>query len=1159
MRDRVAVLNAESRAAASGTPGTNPAKAATPARAAASSKSKQKSAAELAEDERVRRLGALDDLSSSLWRLGHPVENIVYYLASSQIKSATSGSVLLVGEAGCGKSHLVADLASERVAKDLPTFLLLGQHLVPGVVDPQLVAAMGLGSMTLADVLQALDVAARVRRRGRALLVIDAINEGAGADVWESQLPGFVEAVADYPWVAVVITVRDVYETSLAPAGTPTDMTRSVHRGLAGHEEEALTLYASMYKLRLPDVPSLLPELTNPLFLRSLCQSVQGRGLDAIPREAASLVWVFSGLIAAVDKALRHPGRLNYPDWETKAFDAVRALAAAMVDENAEVLPVADADAVCQAIYPETQHSKSLLNGLTVEGLVLRERVDRDGTRVDTVRFTYQRLSDHLRAQAILDRNPTSTKLAAAVRALSTGPRRWATSGVVSALTLLVPETRGTELATVLRLGDTVIADRAVHDSPAAWLRGRVQRAFMGTLMWRSPATWTPTTDRLLKRYLDAGLVESYEWLRILSSLACVPDHPLNVERLHPKLFSLSLADLDQHWSREIGWLFTEDVNPVARTIEWAWANPDAPEDSTRLASVYLAWLFTSSNRRLRDTATKALVSVTTNHPGVLTDLVVRFAHVNDPYVLDRVVAAAYGHILRRRHHIKTPDDLAALRLLAQAVFDAVFDAPVPITHLMLRNRARMSAQVVDTLCRTTGGELGRDLARAQPPYSSPWPLTAPTGRQLARGFGRKWDGYLGSATEIDWEFEENLERRFLDKIVLPDQEGLRTRRRGVLTRRRAKALEALVHATAPSRKVRVRRRAEALIADPPATAWAFDSVWNDFEASFPKASKTPAHELRMVVYELERIDEHVFHPTADLCTRWIAARMLDLGWTKEQFGEVDSRQASLPGERPMERIAKKYERIAFQELCGHLMDHCQLDAPWRGAPRNYDGPWQIYETVDVDPSLLVRGDATEADTPAARLAAIRHREENRPTWWRTLADHQLKPDGTNDSWLGVRSDIPRPDATLTATDPKGSEWVALERHQEWKIEDPSDLGRSYRRDRRRLWLRSQANIIRADDVAHPQWAANTNWMGLNHLSTSAKMWIDGLGEYPDIAGWPAELDLADQEHRPYEPDDDPGTIVLPLGFEFARIDDETRSPYAMATVGCHQESGQDF
>ncbi len=469
--------------------------AARPPPATPSTRARQKSAAQKAEDERDRQRENLHSFDSSLWRLRGTVDDILYYLGGVDVAAAISGSVLLVGEAGCGKSHLVADVATERIADDLPSVLLLGQHLDSGVVDPQLVQ-MRLGTLTLSDALQGLDVAARVRRRGRALLVIDAINEGAGADVWETQLPGFVAEVANYPWVALVITLRDVYETSVLPGGTPAGTTRSLHRGLAGHEEEALNLYAAMYGLRLPDIPTLLPEITNPLFLRSLCQSVQGRGLAEIPREAGSLVWVFDGLISAVDKALQRSTRLNYGDWEHKAQKAVAALAGAMVDSGSEALPIAEANTACQTVHASTQNSKSLLNGLIVEGLLLRETVDRDGTATDTIRFTCQRLADHLRAEVILERNPTNTKLAAAVRDISKVDRPWAMSGVVAALVLLVPEKRGKELATVLRFGDNVVGERWVRGDPRAWLRGVAQEASSrpcyGETQSRSPPP--PTT-----------------------------------------------------------------------------------------------------------------------------------------------------------------------------------------------------------------------------------------------------------------------------------------------------------------------------------------------------------------------------------------------------------------------------------------------------------------------------------------------------------------------------------------------------------------------------------------------------------------------------------------------------------------------------------------
>lgn len=1124
--------------------------------------SKRKTKAQKTEDEREQRRRALHAFETSLYRLRSAIGELLWYLRGDEVKAAIGGSVFLVGEAGCGKSHLVADLAKERVTANLPSLLVLGQILVTGSLDPQLVSLLRLGSMTLADVLQALDVAARVRRKGRALLVIDAINEGAGADLWEHQLRGFVGEVAKYDWVALVITVRDVYEHAVAPDGAG-DVIRAVHDGLAGHEEEALTLYADLYGLRLPDIPALLPELSNPLFLRSLCQSVQGRGLKEIPREAASLVWVFDGLISAVDETLRHSSKLDYGDWEDKVHRAVVALASAMVDIGSEALPLNHAQDICLDIHADTRHSHSLVNGLIVEGLLLRERLEIDGSPTETVRFTYQRLSDHLRADVLLQRNKTDRELAAAIRAIARGPRPWAMSGLVEALVLLAPERRGKELATVLRLGRTVTTDPyRRRDNPSDWLRWQVQRSFVDTLMWRDPSTFTPAAKELLNRYLRAGLIKPEEWLRIITGLACVPGHPLNIEWLDPKLWPMSLPDRDDIWSRQLLWVYSDDVNPIGRTIDWAWSNPEPPEDVARLASLFLAWLFTSPNRRLRDTATKALVSITTHHTHLLTDLVKHFTGVNDPYVLDRVVAAAYGHVLRRRHQTHAPENIDALSRLGQAVFDTVFGSH-PTTHLMTRHRARSCVQIINEICQTHGRELGRDLPRAEPPYGSAWPLRAPTARQLAKAYGREYSGYLGSATELDWDFEEDLERRVVADLALPNQEQVRRSQRRKLTRERDAALKALVEVAPPSRKTRVRRRAEALITDSqsPAT-WRTASrsrAWDSFEKSLSKAAQEHARELHAAVNGLRRLDDEIFHPDPDLCTRWVAARVLDLGWTKERFGQQGQRAVSRLEEPETEHVAKKYERIAFQELCGHLADHCIIDERWREAPEPYAGPWQISETLDLDPSLLLRGDTPEADTPAARLRAVRLRAESEPKWWRTFVDHQLNTIGNDDDWLSDTSDIPHPEDLLRVVDHTGREWIAVERHQQWSYKDPTDLDPGYRRDRRIMWFRSQANVIRADDTDHPAWAGNENWMGLNAVSTPQEVWMAYIGEYPDVEPWPSLLDEGDRERRPYDPEDDPGTDALPWGWQFTHIDDTTRTPYALATVWYHQESGNDF
>ena len=379
---------------------------------------------------------------------------------------------------------------------------------------------------------------------------------------------------AAHPWVAVVLTVRDTYRREVLPA-KDLPLTEVLHRGLAGHEEEALHRYAAHYQLRLPDFPPLLPELTNPLFLRSLCRSVRARGCDAIPREASSLSWVFDGLLSAANAAVSHPRRLDRDLSDHIVGRAVTALAEALLETDEEYLPFSVARALCDAIHPEPRFSRSLLNALVTEGVLLRERVRRgsDAEPVDQVRFTYQRMADHVRAEALLARHPRDSDLRSAVLELCGGHGLWRRRGLLEAVVLLGGERRGIELALLLGLEPS--SPRLTDEQQR--LRVAFADAFFAALPWRDPATLDDAALRLLREYLDADYIQRTHWLTLLLSLACIPEHPLNVRRLDRTLRDMSMPIRDRLWSQEVLGIAYEDSNPVSRTIDWAWLDARTP------------------------------------------------------------------------------------------------------------------------------------------------------------------------------------------------------------------------------------------------------------------------------------------------------------------------------------------------------------------------------------------------------------------------------------------------------------------------------------------------------------------------------------------------------------------------------------------------------
>lgn len=915
------------------------------------------------------------------------------------------------------------------------------------------------------------------------------------------------------------MTIRDTYAPTVLPDDLPAaSPVRLIHPGLTGHEEEALVRYAEHYGLRLPDLPPLLPELRNPLFLRSMCLSVQARGLDSVPREAASLSWVFDGLLDAVNRAISVPARLDVDLSDDLVRRAADTLARAMLDADVEALPLPAAREICFGLHPETKHSKSLLTALVADGVLLRETSSTgDGAAPqDVVRFTYQRLADHLRADVFLATHTDDAALREAVLALASGPGAWARAGLLEALVLLTPERRGRELADVTGIQPRRRAARRPGLRPTntqvdkAYLQDILRRAFFDTLPWRSPTSFSDRTHELLQRYLHTGAIGEHDWLALLISLACVPDHPLNVHRLDAALHRLNLPERDLHWSDPLLSIWSDDFDPITRTIDWAWSPTSASaDDVAELAATLLAWFCTSPNRRLRDTSTKALVRLLDGRTAMAGRLVKRFADVNDPYVTERVLAAACGHALRHRSvPQELLDDLAAL---GRAVFDAVFAVDRPTAHALIRHYARTVVETVDTALRAHGRHLDRDLSAALPPYTTDWPLTAPPLRLLAHQYGKPGQRYLTTATELGYDFQEyTIERGVAAEFAMPNQ-ARRQAARPAAARREAEAAQtALLEALPPADQQAV---ADLLTrADTPGEdelpRWAVIRVLRD---TIPVSAQPSLDRLERARHRTN--DVNPVRPDPDLLGRWIAARVLELGWTADRFGDRDSMlsRARSAGWSQTERFGKKYAWIAYHELVGHLGDHCQLQESWRDAhPEPYDTPFQVGDAVDLDPSVVLRGDEPPKDTAAGRLRALRNRDERRDAWW--LAGRGRSPSADRDGtgWLHETSDIPAPHNLLAATDPAGEVWFVAESHTTWTGAGRADD------NKRQLWIRTQANIVRAADLdAFRAWAPEQNWMGL-WMPTPSEHPTGYLGGHPDQQPWQARMAEVDAERRSF-------------------------------------------
>ena len=958
---------------------------------------------------------AIQSLRLKTLDVSHSLDDLIDFVSSPAARLAATPLLFLSGDAGTGKTHLLCDVAERRVKAGRPTVLVMGEQIGEGNPRTLVPDQLGLEGMGMEEFLSALNAAGEVAGT-RALLMVDAINEGGGLAAWPAHLRSLCAEVASYPHLGLVLSCRSSYVEAMLDAepGLYEARLRNIgfvgvrHAGFAGSEWRAARRFFEHYGLPLPDFPLLIPEYTNPLFLKLLCQSLQEAGETTLPRGASGITAVFERFLSQVNRSLARPDRCDFPRETALVSQIVAKVAAALLSTNSEHISLSDYRDICEGTLGSQGWEKSLAKGLLNEGVFALDRFGRE----QVVRLSYQRLDDHLQAAQLL-RTQDAEGVRAFLADLEKGPSGfYQRSSLLEALAVQLPEKLGCELHELV----TDPADDVI------------QAAFLESIVWRDPRSFP---EDLALDYLNSIITREYNWYgdRVLDTLlqvACVPDHPFNAELLDKSLARTQLARRDAWWTTYIN-SCSRDDSVVYRIIDWA-RSPEqqaVPDDASRLAAITLTWFLASSNRQLRDCATKALVSLLYRRVPVLVDLLTHFDSVDDPYIAERLYAATYGCAL-------STTDPEALKALASAVSERVFASGHPPVDIMLRDYAR---GVVEVAVERRVGLSGVNLDLVRPPYKSSWPVRIPSEETLKRLAPRSTHGGLWSSLGAIGDFAQYTVRHAVGYFEAPNQRQRRRQRRE--ERRRAQEKK-----PAPS------------VPDEP---WAAE-----LRAMLNRVGQQPSQEQ----------SEQPVMWTGEEAARWIFRRVLRLGWTPDLLGDYDtsvrSRGRSANDDRT-ERIGKKYQWIAFHELLARIADHCRFQPRFNYESGPYESPSQL-GLRDVDPSVTFR-----PLEEAGRGSAV--------TWWQPMAVdlERFVDDTLRIEWLTSERDILTDGdlrTLLQAHHSDGSKWLTLYGMYSWKEDPPLYTSVASSREAL-LWLQVRSYLIpRRDFQAFIRWAKKQDWCG---------------------------------------------------------------------------------
>ena len=983
-------------------------------------------------------------------------------LTSSAARAAEARAWLLLGEAGQGKTHLLVDAAHRAVDAGRPALVVFGHELSGTDALTEIALRRGLGDLASRHFLQAMD-AAGAASGCRFLLIIDALNDSEDPARWKTQLPALLGALAPYEHIALVISCRTTLRSVVLPKQL--EPPHSIHPGFAGHEAEALESYLRHIPSALPRSPLLTPAFSNPLFVKLYADSLRsahhaGSAQRTNPRDRSA---VFDAYVDNQAHAICDRLRLDPQDRPVHA--AIKAFAARLALSSHAVLGRSEARAIVDAYAPAAQAwPDTMLGQMISHGLLSNEYMY--GAEPPTgVGFPYQAFGDDriVRSVLALHHEEVEQLTAGGTLAADSPLRTWlesASPGHLEAATVLLPERIGTELIDLIapsaQENDTAPGRSS---APRDLKHLLLARHLIATLPLRSADSVTEHTVALLNHF-SREYGQEQALLECSLAVTADPGHRLNADHLHRSLLALTRPERDATWGIQTYAMLGEPT-ALHRLLRWAEQTPTPthlhPEsqarprrtltarpgllrspqstapatldaDTVRLAATTLIWTLTSSNRFLRDRATKALVQLLLGHPGVLSSLVDEFMHenvaaVDDPYLFERLVLVAYG-VLARCGQPAQQVETVAQKMLAY-VYRKV-DSPAHASRNALLCDA---AGRIVRMASSAGLITPAQAAIAAHPHECPMPGEPHAKADEDELFPWKekpanesWSAFHFSLSSMGDFASYEIEPAVRHFSLLP----LSTPRPRQAWERRHEAPE-LEDANIPIFAQSLPGPTQAALGAPaavkelltkPALA---NSVLNDIQRRFLQECRRPAPiEERLAA---ARVD-------GEWASRWVLSRVAELGWTPAQFGEFDRSHGRGHGSRQghkAERIGKKYQWVALHELIERLANHQHMHQEGPHDPPGYPGAAQM-SLLDLDPTLPParhRFDNRTFPNDQDRTVAETFPKVSASEFW--VPTSPILPDqGYLGTWI---SDAEVPNLTFlgTRTDPQtGRKWVVL-------------------------------------------------------------------------------------------------------------------------------------
>lgn len=591
--------------------------------------------------------------------------NLLYeyttYLDSREVAAVNNPYILLSGEGGIGKSHIIADTIMKRDSEGKKSLLFLGQHFKENnnpLID---ILKMLELDCTSEKFLEKLNQIAK-EEKSRIIIFIDALNEGNGKKIWKGHLAGIVDKFKQFPWIGLVVSIRTEYVEVLFADNRilENEFIKINHQGFSTLEYVAIKKYFEFYNIQFTDIPFAEQEFRNPLFLRLLCEGFRNKMVDL---SNISISDIYKNYLSSINLYISET--CDYSRYTNIVEEVIKQMVLYKYNAGSgnNLLTLDSANEIILDIQRKYNIQKPLLDELLSHGIITQNT---KYNNEEYIYVTYEKLDDYLYAKLLIAELDNI-----GIEQFRTKYKNLQAYGdILEALAIALSESTKIELFEIFKEQENA---------------SNVISSFCNSLKWRKPNTISQNTIKYINSVVLRSTFGFERLFDVLVLISTKMGHGLNADHTVDYILNYPMPDRDAKFIPIFDEFYYEEGSSINRLLDWCSAKKvkaNALEGTIRLTAIMMAIFLISSNNTLRDRTTKALVNLLNGRIDILISVLEKYKNVDDPYITERLYAVAFGCIVSEQKSNKIED-------LALYVYDIFFKNKSVCPNMLLRGYAK--------------------------------------------------------------------------------------------------------------------------------------------------------------------------------------------------------------------------------------------------------------------------------------------------------------------------------------------------------------------------------------------------------------------------------------------------------------------------------------